>query len=173
LRRFALGNCLLVGTTVLSGAFVAGNDAGRAFNTFPKMGDEWVPSEVFDLRPLWRNLFENTATVQFDHRMLAYTSFTSLGIMYSAALRSGHWYALPANTRMLFHAVAGMACTQVGLGLATLLLYVPVSLGVAHQAGSLTLLTLVACLAHSLNFSRYGRIVIPAAAAMRAAAIKV
>ena len=60
----AVVNGLLVAVTVASGAFVAGNDAGRAFNTFPKMGDDWIPDEVLAMVPVWKNFFENTATVQ-------------------------------------------------------------------------------------------------------------
>jgi cytochrome c oxidase assembly protein subunit 15 len=166
LRRFAIFNFLLVGTTVASGAFVAGNDAGRAYNSFPLMGDQWIPEGILEISPLWRNFFENTATVQFDHRVLAMSTLVAVGGLYTSALHSPYWYTLPHTSRMLFHGVAGMACVQVALGITTLLLYVPVSLGVLHQTGSLTLLTLVTCLTHSLNYSRFGRLgVIPVAAA--------
>lgn len=37
---------------------------GHAYNTFPKMGDTWIPDDIFDLKPLIRNFFENTSTVQ-------------------------------------------------------------------------------------------------------------
>ncbi|KAL0322130.1 UNVERIFIED_CONTAM: Cytochrome c oxidase assembly protein COX15 [Sesamum calycinum] len=102
-KRLALPVSFLVGITAVSGAFVAGNDAGRAFNTFPKMGDTWIPEDVFSLKPLVRNFFENTSTV------------------------------------------------QVTLGISTLLSYVPVSLGTAHQAGALTLLTQMILLNHTLR----------------------
>jgi cytochrome c oxidase assembly protein subunit 15 len=54
------------------GAFVAGLDAGLIYNEFPYMGERIVPpsSELFALNPLWRNLFENPTTVQFDHKIL-------------------------------------------------------------------------------------------------------
>ena len=59
----------LVGLTALSGAFVAGNDAGRSFNTFPTMNGEWIPAEYYS-GPLFskEHLFENTASVQLHHR---------------------------------------------------------------------------------------------------------
>ena len=160
---------VLVGSTVISGAFVAGNDAGRAYNSFPKMGDEWVPSDILSMSPVWRNFFENTATVQFDHRALALTTLTSVASMYTMAVKSQYWRTLPPFTRLMHHAVAGMAVTQVGLGIATLLLYVPIELGVVHQFGSLFLLTLVTCLTHSLSFSRFGRVVIPASKSLKSA----
>lgn len=57
LRSIALPVAILVGLTAASGAFVAGNDAGHAFNTFPKMGDHWIPKGLFELQPLTRNFF--------------------------------------------------------------------------------------------------------------------
>jgi len=63
-RALAIGTGALTATTVISGAYVAGNDAGRAYNTWPKMGDEWIPEGMWTLSPAWRNLAENTATVQ-------------------------------------------------------------------------------------------------------------
>ena len=71
LRRSVAATTALAALTAFSGAFVAGNDAGRAYNTFPKMGHEWIPSDIFQLQPWYRNFFEDTATVQLDHRVLA------------------------------------------------------------------------------------------------------
>lgn len=133
LRRFSVINMCLVGTTVISGAFVAGNDAGRAYNTFPLMGDQFIPDGILEMDPLWRNIFENTATVQFDHRVLALSTLASVGYMYYTGVRGATFRTLPALSRGLLHGVAGMAVTQVTLGIATLLLYVPISLGVTHQ----------------------------------------
>jgi cytochrome c oxidase assembly protein subunit 15 len=82
IRGFALVNGALVATTVVSGAFVAGNNAGMAYNTFPLMGDVWVPQEILEMEPKWRNLFENTCTVQFDHRYLAMTTMSTIWGMY-------------------------------------------------------------------------------------------
>ncbi|XP_061974262.1 cytochrome c oxidase assembly protein COX15 isoform X3 [Populus nigra] len=63
-KKLALPVSLIVGITAISGAFVAGNDAGHAFNTFPKMGDTWIPDDIFDLKPVIHNFFENTSAVQ-------------------------------------------------------------------------------------------------------------
>lgn len=75
LRRFkmmAYGTKGLVFITALSGAFVAGMDAGLIYNTFPKMADKWIPDDVLALYPLLRNFTENPTTVQFDHRILVH-----------------------------------------------------------------------------------------------------
>ena len=52
------------------GAFVAGLDAGLVYNSFPKMGDRWIPQDILDHTPKIKNFFENPTTVQFDHRVL-------------------------------------------------------------------------------------------------------
>lgn len=136
IRKHALVNVALVGTTVLSGAFVAGNDAGRAYNSFPLMGDQWIPDEILDMNPLWRNFFENTATVQFDHRTLAITTLTSIAVMFARARKASQgllWENAPRFTRAAITGTMHMSVVQVGLGITTLLLYVPIDLAVAHQ----------------------------------------
>ena len=55
---------------MLTGAFVAGLDAGLTYNTWPKFADRWIPSDLFAMSPKWKNIFENATTVQFNHRHL-------------------------------------------------------------------------------------------------------
>lgn len=141
----------LVFATALSGAFVAGNDAGRAFNHFPKMEEgRWVPREVLALAPAWRNPFENTACVQFDHRALALATTASVASTLAVA-GAGGWRGLPRVTQLSLSGMGAMVGVQVALGVSTLLLYVPTELAAAHQAGSLVLLTLALSAAHSLK----------------------
>lgn len=77
-RKFAIVTGCVTAVTVVSGAYVAGNDAGRAYNTYPKMThDDWIAPEVLDwsqYTPKWRNVFENIGVVQFNHRVLAHTA---------------------------------------------------------------------------------------------------
>ncbi|XP_050365186.1 cytochrome c oxidase assembly protein COX15-like [Argentina anserina] len=143
-RRLALPVSLLVGVTAVSGAFVAGNDAGHAYNTFPKMGDRWIPEEVFDMEPLIRNFFENTSTVQLDHRILATATVLSIVALWLSTRKLD----IHPAVRSLIGTTVGMAGLQVTLGISTLLSYVPVELGTAHQAGALTLFTLMILLNH-------------------------
>ncbi|KAI5648436.1 hypothetical protein M9H77_34441 [Catharanthus roseus] len=146
-KRLALPLSILVGITAISGAFVAGNDAGHAFNTFPKMGDTWIPDDIFNMKPLIRNFFENTSTVQLDHRILALATLSSIGVFWWSTRKVDIHPAI----RSLIGSIVGMAALQVTLGISTLLTYVPVSLGSAHQAGALTLLTLMLLLNHTLR----------------------
>lgn len=146
-KRIAIPVSILVGITAISGAFVAGNDAGRAFNTFPKMGDTWIPDDIFSLKPFIRNFFENTSMVQFNHRILATATIFSIGGLWWSTRK----FDIHPALRALIGSTMGMAALQVTLGISTLLSYVPVSLGTAHQAGALTLLTLMLLLNHTLR----------------------
>ncbi|MFI5232311.1 MAG: COX15/CtaA family protein [Gemmatimonadales bacterium] len=127
---------LMVPFTAASGAFVAGLHAGKIYNTFPMMGNGLVPAEYGVLTPWWRNLFENPAAVQFNHRLIATTTF---------ALAVWVWYRArnTKNARLLRASrfVLAAALLQVTLGISTLLLAVPTGLGVAHQAGAVLLFT--------------------------------
>ncbi|XP_059666575.1 cytochrome c oxidase assembly protein COX15 isoform X2 [Cornus florida] len=147
IKKLALPLSILVGITAVSGAFVAGNDAGHAFNTFPKMGDTWIPDDIFSMKPLVRNFFENTSTVQLDHRILATATLVSIGSFWWCTRNLDIHPAI----RSLIGSTMGMAALQVTLGISTLLSYVPVSLGTAHQAGALTLLTLMILLNHTVR----------------------
>ncbi|KAJ4823374.1 Cytochrome c oxidase assembly protein cox15 [Turnera subulata] len=144
-KRLALPVSLIVGITAVSGAFVAGNDAGHAYNTFPKMGDAWIPDDIFEMKPIIQNFFENTSTVQLDHRILATATLASLGALWWSTRK----VEIHPAVRSLIGSTVGMAALQVTLGVSTLLSYVPVSLGTAHQAGALTLLTLMILLNHT------------------------
>src|SRR5690625_7272105 len=70
-RCWTIALLVMVATTIFVGAFVAGLHAGLVYNDFPRMEGQWIPDGILGLQPLWRNFFENTATVQFVHRILA------------------------------------------------------------------------------------------------------
>jgi len=142
--KFLLG---LAAVTIVSGGFVAGLKAGHAYNTFPKMGDQWLPPAGWMLQPGWRNLFENIATVQFDHRVLATLTFSSILLFWLTALR----LRPTPSARVAIHLLMLMAAIQVTLGISTLLLHVPVALAATHQAGALVLLTLALLVNHRLQ----------------------
>jgi cytochrome c oxidase assembly protein subunit 15 len=137
----------LVTLTVISGGFVAGLKAGLAYNTFPMMGNRWVPEGMLVFSPLWRNFFDNLVTVQFNHRVLALTSLLLVVIYWVFARRE----QLPERIRPAIHALPVVALIQVTLGIWTLLLQVPVALAASHQAVALLLFTVVLYLCHGLK----------------------
>jgi len=146
-QKAALFLFALVAITIVSGGFVAGLKAGFAYNTFPKMGDQWLPPAGWMLQPGWRNLFENIATVQFDHRVLATLTLVSVLWFWVYTMKR----SLPATARIGVHVLALVAIAQVALGISTLLLHVPVALALTHQAGALTLLTVILFVSHQLG----------------------
>ena len=121
--------------TILSGGFVAGLDGGLSYNTFPLMDGLIMPDGLMLMAPWYLNLFENVATVQFDHRIMAEITFLLVASVWYLAHRS-----LPSSHRRLaFHLLAAAVVVQLGLGISTLLLVVPISLAAMHQAGAMIL----------------------------------
>ncbi len=137
----------LISVTVITGGFVAGLKAGFTYNTFPLMGDVWVPPGMLALEPPWRNVFDNVVTVQFDHRLLAIGTL----LMVIGYWLYGRNRALPARARVAVHGLLAIACTQVALGVSTLLLHVPTALAAAHQGCALVLFTVALYLCHALR----------------------
>jgi len=137
----------LITVTIISGGFVAGLKAGKIYNTFPKMGEYWIPPDFLALDPVWRNFFDNMATVQFDHRILAVLTF-ALIVAYWAKLRKSE---LPARIRRGVNALLHTAVLQVALGISTLLLLVPIFLAASHQAVAMLLFTVALYLCHGLR----------------------
>ncbi len=143
----------LIFVTALSGAFVAGLDAGLIYNEFPYMGEGFIPSDLWGLSklkdgiPWYKNFLENPVTAQFDHRVLAMTTLTAVGGLWIAAMR----VALPIGSRVAVHCMLGMTVVQVSLGIFTLIYFVPVPLAATHQAGSLTLLSIALWTLHTLK----------------------
>jgi heme a synthase len=128
---------LMVFATLVAGAFVAGTRAGYLDNTFPLMEGEFVPPDYWHLTPLWRNWFENLTTVQFDHRVLAESTWFVIAALWLASLRA----ALTKGQHWALHALFFFACLQLALGITTLLTVVWLPVAAAHQAGALCLLT--------------------------------
>jgi cytochrome c oxidase assembly protein subunit 15 len=136
----------LVFLQVLSGGLVAGMNAGLAHNTWPLMDGAFIPSGLLIADPWWINFFENAMTVQFQHRMLAYCVF-ALAVFTALSLKG----RAPTGLR---HGLLTAVLVQLGLGIATLLHHVPVSLGTLHQAGAVVVLGLAVALWHDRALAR-------------------
>ena len=117
------------------GALVAGLRAGLIYNTWPLIDGHLVPDAGrlwFDA-PWWSNLFENTLTVQFDHRMVAY------GLCALALIHAADTVAARASARSAL-VLAGAVLLQACLGILTLLNQAPIALALLHQAGAIVVL---------------------------------
>lgn len=145
--RIVLGLGALLALQIVWGAFVAGLHAGLIFNTFPLMGDGLVPPGAWMLEPLLINLVENPATVQWVHRVL--------GTLLLGAAAAVYWHRRtdernPVGRRMSLVFLV-LVLGQYGLGVATLLLRVPIALGTLHQAVAAVIVALWVVWLHHLT----------------------
>ena len=108
---------------------------------------QWTPPDGLALQPWYLNLFENIATVQFQHRLLA----VSLVALVAATWFYGRNRALTPRAHALRHALMIMALVQAGLGISTLLMVVPLGLALTHQMGALALFTLAISFAYAVR----------------------
>jgi len=147
-RTLAFAIAALVFVMALSGGFVAGIRAGFAYNTFPLMNGAVVPPEMFMLEPWWKNFFWNMATVQFDHRAIAWILAALVPFLW---WKQRSTQGLPVRTRIGSHLLLALVALQIALGIATLLLVVPVPLAAAHQAGAVLVFAAALNVAHALR----------------------
>ena len=140
LRHLATAVVALVFVQIGFGALVAGLRAGQAYNTWPLMDGHIVPSgDVLGaMTPLWRNLVDNLAMVQFQHRMTAYL-LLALVIVQAVATRRAT-SSTAAQRRAL--ALAALVTVQATIGIVTLVLAVPIWAGLLHQLFAMVVLAM-------------------------------
>jgi cytochrome c oxidase assembly protein subunit 15 len=134
--RFAALMTFMVLIQIYLGALVAGLDAGLAYNTWPLMDGALVPEGLTVLNPVWLNAFENAKAVQWLHRMSAYL-LLALALIQMVMLLVLHAGTTHANRGVVFFL---LACAQAAVGIATLLMAVPLDLALTHQGLALILL---------------------------------
>jgi cytochrome c oxidase assembly protein subunit 15 len=134
-RIGALLLVLLALLQIFMGGLVAGLDAGMSYNTWPLMDGGFLPHGYLSMQPWWRNLFENAASVQFDHRLGAYTLF-AVAVIYA-------FFARRTPQAAGVQRVAILILLQAVLGIATLVNVVPLPLALAHQFGAVIVLAAV------------------------------
>jgi len=150
--RLKISGLILLALTFVQlflGALVAGLRAGRVYNTWPEIDGALFPSaaRLFFEQPWWRNLFDNTLTAQFEHRMVAY-ALLALAVLHAVdAVRSRAGSAAVNGAAWLAVAIT----LQAALGIQTLLHQVPILLGLAHQAMAIVVLTLAILQAERLR----------------------
>jgi cytochrome c oxidase assembly protein subunit 15 len=133
---------VLVFVQIFLGGLVAGLDAGFTYNTWPLMDGALIPSRVYEYEPVWRSVFEDVMTVQFDHRMVAYLLLVAAFIHAFQAFRVAPGSRAARRARFL----ALLVIAQAGIGVMTLLMVVPIDLALTHQFGAAVVL--IAAVAH-------------------------
>ncbi len=133
LQLSAFGLVALIFVQIILGAFVAGLDAGLSHNSWPLMDGEFIPDGLGIMSPWYVNLFENVLTVQFDHRMAAYGLLVWVLLHFFMVRQTPELIDIPTGVRIL----GGIIFVQIVLGIATLLMHVPISLALLHQAAAI------------------------------------
>jgi cytochrome c oxidase assembly protein subunit 15 len=146
-RALAFALAALVLVMVLTGGLVAGIRAGFAYNTFPLMNGAIVPPEIFMIDPWWRNFFWNMATVQFDHRLIAWALAFAVPIVWWKIRAT----VASARARTGANVLLALLAAQLALGIATLINVVPLPLAAAHQAGAVLVFAAALNVAHALR----------------------
>ena len=129
-------NFTLVFLTIISGTFMAGSDAGNAFNTFPLMGDKFIPDDYFLAEYGYFNIFENIVAINFNHRWLGTFTFIFIVIFYSYLLLSNKI----SVDKFSISLVTIFIISQFILGILTLIHNVPIIYASMHQTNSILLL---------------------------------
>ena len=128
----------LAAVQILSGALVAGLDAGRGYVDWPLMEGSWFPPESLDLSPAWVNAFENPALAQFDHRVIGYLLLVVTAVYVLQCIRTRHrevrrWVAMTGAAILL----------QAVIGVVTVMHASPIGLALLHQAGAMIVTFLI------------------------------
>ncbi|MGU3538370.1 COX15/CtaA family protein [Methylobacterium sp. A54F] len=140
LRRSAYALPVLVLVQIFLGGLVAGSHAGLVYNTWPTMNGDLVPpvESLFAVKPWIENFIDNDALVQFNHRLTAYLIVLAALLHAFDARR-----AVPrSGTARRATGIAALTLAQAGLGIATLLLGVPLWAALAHQVFAMAVLTM-------------------------------
>ncbi len=150
-RAVALLLLILVLLQIYFGALLAGLRGGLIYNSWPLIDGALIPppAELLSGTPIWRNLFENVLTVQFDHRMIAYILWLVAAVHATDMLRHEGW-RVGAGALVL----AAVATLQVGLGIMTLVYLTPLPLALLHQANAMLVLALATV--HAARLRRSG-----------------
>ncbi len=146
LARAAAVVGVLVFLTSLAGGLVAGSNAGFIYNTFPLMDGQLVPDGLLHRDPWYMNFLEHPKTIQFQHRVLAITTFFAVMALAVRGIADG----VRSGARTALKAAAAVAVVQVGLGITTLLTVVWVPAASLHQLGALALLSAMVWVNHTL-----------------------
>ena len=141
---------LSIAVTIVTGAFVAGLDAGKIYNTFPLMGGTFVPTDYLRPDHDLNDFMSSPVVAQFNHRFLAIVTVVLVLMLWWRSRQFGERISRSANW------MVAAVIVQAGLGIATLLLYVPIWLASLHQAGAMILVTTAVLHARSIIGTQEG-----------------
>lgn len=130
---------ILVFVTILSGGFMAGSHAGQSFNTYPLMNGKIIPDDIYLEDLGFLNMFENTVTINFNHRWIATITF-----IYTFSFFSYLIFKKVINlSNQIIISVLLILTLQFLLGIMALLSNVSIYYGSLHQTNSIALLSIL------------------------------
>ena len=130
---------ILVFLTILSGGFMAGSHAGQSFNTYPLMNGKIIPDDIYLEDLGFLNIFENTVTINFNHRWIATITF-----IYTFSFFSYLIFKKVINlSNQIIISVLLILTLQFLLGIMALLSNVSIYYGSLHQTNSIALLSIL------------------------------
>ncbi|HET7819177.1 MAG TPA: COX15/CtaA family protein [Bacteroidia bacterium] len=147
LRKISILLLSVIILQIIYGAFVAGLKAGYGYPTWPKMGNEWLPSDIVALEPLWKNFMEGHAGVQFIHRYLAYIVVILVGILFFKSKKTN----TSRSQKTIINSLVIIVLAQFLLGVLTLLYGVPITVAVLHQTGAFFLFSTTILFLHRIK----------------------
>jgi heme a synthase len=145
--RFAKFMFAFIVIQIIYGAFVAGLKAGLFYNTFPKMGETYFPDTIYSYDTFIQNISENPSGVQFVHRYIAYLVVILIALVWNKANK----LQLSTLQKKAANYLLGMVLVQFLLGVITIMMTVPVLMGVLHQTGAFFLFASGLFFIHSLR----------------------
>lgn len=135
--KLAVGTYLIVAFQIFSGGLMAGSLAGFQMNTWPLMGDYWVPPNMMvEGESFWWNFTENKVFIQFFHRWFAFATVIVLAFLVMRSLT----VQVSRVARWGLRAVLAIVVLQTILGILTLVMGVHTHLALTHQSVGLILL---------------------------------
>ena len=149
-KRSLFINCIFVLTffQISIGAFVSGMKAGYSFNTWPKMGSQWIPDNLFYLKPFLINFVNNPFAVQFLHRHLGVLIvFLIIGYAFFVFITNKHFFRIWMITTII-------AIFQMFFGIFTLIWKVPILMASLHQILAIFLLSSLLLSSHIFKFKK-------------------
>ncbi|MGY8985889.1 MAG: COX15/CtaA family protein [Sphingomonadales bacterium] len=142
--RLAIFAIFLVFLQSILGAFVAGLKAGKIYNSWPDMNGDFLPEGAMSMVPWWVNFLDNNILVQFDHRIVGYLIvFLAIYIFVISKMN-----LVSMSVRRASKIFMHTSLLQMTLGILTLIMVVPIWLGVIHQGVAVILLLSSLNLAH-------------------------
>ena len=134
-----LTSIILVFITILSGGFMAGSHAGQSFNTYPLMNGKIIPDDIYLAEMGILNLFENTVTINFNHRWIATLTFVYTFSLFLYLFIS----KITELQKSIIVLVLFILSLQFFLGVMALLSNVAIQYASLHQTNSLLLLSIL------------------------------